>query len=188
MIRKKFDRDLLGKTLLRDKASLVGDYNKLTREVIINFICNCGKSYSKDFKGVIERSGLFCKECSVKNKKEKYKQTNLKLYGVEHPSKKEEIRIKAKETLMKNYGVEYPMQSKEIKDNTKEVYLKKYGTLHSSQNGEVKNKVNSELVSKLSNFKDGRSKLKSGQNDSFSQEKSSGNFSAFRQALSNGLL
>lgn len=53
---------------------------------------------------------------------------------------------------------------------------------------EVKNKVNSELASKLSNFKDGRSKLKSGQSDSFSSEKSTGNFSAFKQALNNGLL
>lgn len=52
----------------------------------------------------------------------------------------------------------------------------------------VKNKVNSELASKLSNFKDGRSKLKTGQNDSFSQERSTGNFSAFKQALNNGLL
>lgn len=53
---------------------------------------------------------------------------------------------------------------------------------------QVKNKVNSELASKLSNFKDGRSKLKSGQSDSFSSERSSGNFSAFRQALDKGLL
>lgn len=53
---------------------------------------------------------------------------------------------------------------------------------------QVKNKVNSDLANKLSNFKDGRSKMKSGQSDSFSQEKSSGNFSAFKQALNNGLL
>lgn len=52
----------------------------------------------------------------------------------------------------------------------------------------VKNKVNSDLANKLSNFKDGRSKLKTGQNDSFSQERSTGNFSAFKQALNNGLL
>jgi len=52
----------------------------------------------------------------------------------------------------------------------------------------VKNKVSSDLANKLSNFKDGRSKIKSGQSDSFSQEKSSGNFSAFKQALNNGLL
>jgi hypothetical protein len=54
---------------------------------------------------------------------------------------------------------------------------------------QVKNKVNSELASKLSNFKgDSRSKLKSGQSDSFSGEKSSNNFSAFRQALNNGMI
>jgi len=53
---------------------------------------------------------------------------------------------------------------------------------------QVKNKVNSDLANKLSNIKDSRSKLKTGQSDSFSQEKSSGNFSAFRQALDKGLL
>ncbi len=53
---------------------------------------------------------------------------------------------------------------------------------------QVKNKVNSDLANKLSNFKDGRSKMRSGQSDSFSQEKSSGNFSAFKQALNNGLI
>lgn len=53
---------------------------------------------------------------------------------------------------------------------------------------QVKNKVNSELASKLSNFKDGRTKMKSGQTESFSQEKSSGNFSAFKQALNNNLI
>lgn len=53
---------------------------------------------------------------------------------------------------------------------------------------QVKTKVNSELASKLSNFKDSRTKMKSGQSDSFGQEKSSGNFSAFRQALDNGAI
>ncbi len=53
---------------------------------------------------------------------------------------------------------------------------------------QVKTKVNSELASKLSNFKDSRTKMKSGQSDSFNQERSSGNFSAFRQALDNGAI
>lgn len=54
---------------------------------------------------------------------------------------------------------------------------------------QVKNKVNSELSNRLSNSKgDSRSKIKSGQSDSFGQEKSSSNFSAFRQALNNGLI
>ncbi len=51
---------------------------------------------------------------------------------------------------------------------------------------QVKTKVNSDLASKLSNFKDGRSKLKSGQTDGFADQRSSNNFSAFKQALNNG--
>jgi hypothetical protein len=141
MKRLKFNQDLLNQYLTRDNSFLVGKYEKLTGEANINFICNCGKEYSKNFKNIVYKSGVFCKECSVKNKKEKFKQTNIEKYGVEHPFKNEEIRNKCKETLLKNYGVEYPLQSKEIKNKTKEVYLEKYGTEHSSQNEEVKKKV-----------------------------------------------
>jgi len=52
---------------------------------------------------------------------------------------------------------------------------------------QVKTKVNSELASKLSNFKDGRSKLKSGQSDSFGDQRKN-NFSAFKQALNTGTI
>lgn len=52
---------------------------------------------------------------------------------------------------------------------------------------QVKTKVNSELASKLSNFKDGRSKLKSGQSDSFGDQRKN-NFSAFKQALNSGTI
>lgn len=54
---------------------------------------------------------------------------------------------------------------------------------------QVKNKVNSELSNRLSNSKgDSRSKIKSGQSDNFSQEKSSSNFSAFGNAIRNNLI
>lgn len=52
---------------------------------------------------------------------------------------------------------------------------------------QVKTKVNSELASKLSNFKDGRNKLKSGQSDSFGDQRKN-NFSAFKQALNTGTI
>lgn len=52
---------------------------------------------------------------------------------------------------------------------------------------QVKTKVNSELASKLSNFKDGRSKLKSGQSDGFGDQRQN-NFSAFKQALNSGTI
>lgn len=52
---------------------------------------------------------------------------------------------------------------------------------------QVKTKINSELASKLGNFKDSRSKMKSGQTDNFAGEKKTG-FSAFKQALDNGAI
>ena len=53
---------------------------------------------------------------------------------------------------------------------------------------QVKTKVASELSNKLSNFKDGRTKLKSGQSDNFNKEKETGNFSAFKQAINQNLI
>jgi hypothetical protein len=53
---------------------------------------------------------------------------------------------------------------------------------------QVKTKVNSELASRLSNVKDGRSKMKSGQSDNFNDQRATGDFSAFKQALTRGMI
>jgi hypothetical protein len=40
----------------------------------------------------------------------------------------------------------------------------------------------------LSNVKDGRSKMKSGQSDNFNDQRATGDFSAFKQALTRGMI
>ncbi len=46
--------------------------------------------------------------------KEKIKNTNIKNYGVDNPSKSELVKIKKEKTCLKNYGVKSPCQNKYI--------------------------------------------------------------------------
>ena len=64
---------------------------------------------------------------------EKWKQTNLEKYGVEHASQSEEVKEKAKQTTMEKYGVEHASQSEEVKDKIKQTTMEKYGVEHTSQ-------------------------------------------------------
>jgi predicted subunit of tRNA(5-methylaminomethyl-2-thiouridylate) methyltransferase len=59
--------------------------------------------------------------------KEKIKQTNLKLYGVENPSQCPEIHQRKVETCLKNYGCEYGPQSPIVKQKIIETNMERYG-------------------------------------------------------------
>jgi hypothetical protein len=125
--RRKFDINYLNKLLLRDKAILIGEYNNLNRDVSINFICNCGKEHVKNFKIIAYKAGAFCEECTGKNKKEKYKQTNLDIRGVENPMRCSEVKEKLKQTCIKKFDVENPSQSKLVKERKSETCMKNHG-------------------------------------------------------------
>jgi hypothetical protein len=61
------------------------------------------------------------------NNSKKYKNTCLKKYGVDNPSKLEFIKSKKVKTSLIKYGVEYPWQLKEIKEKVKNTMLYRYG-------------------------------------------------------------
>lgn len=82
-----------------------------------------------------------------------------------------------------------PLQ-KHNQENTNAQYLYGYLAMNdwdlSKLAQKEKTKAHSELADKLRNFKDGRSKIKSGQSDSFGDQKDKqGNFSAFRKVIEN---
>jgi hypothetical protein len=81
---------------------------------------------------------------------------------------------------------------KHNKTNTNAQYMYAYLAMNdwdlSKLERQVKTKVNSELASRLSNVKDGRSKMKSGQSDNFNDQRATGDFSAFKQALTRGMI
>jgi hypothetical protein len=61
------------------------------------------------------------------NNQKKYKQTCLKHFGVDNPSKSDEIKNKKIQTSLKNYGVEYPWQTRLIKEKVENIMITKYG-------------------------------------------------------------
>jgi hypothetical protein len=102
--------------------------------------------------------------CSKKCGRQKFKETNLRKYGVENPSQLQEIKDKKRQssldkfgvtctlhnelikeivikTNIEKYGVKYPQQSDIIKNKTKETCLKKYNTNSVLQSEIVKDKI-----------------------------------------------
>jgi hypothetical protein len=57
----------------------------------------------------------------------KYKQTNLKLYGVDNVAKSKKIQNKKKKTCLKKYGIEYAILSKKAKEKAKQTKKDRYG-------------------------------------------------------------
>jgi len=69
--KRKFDKALLDEYLVRDEATLVGEYEELDNKTIIKFKCICGKIKTKPFNLIVNTSGAYCDECSEKHKLEK---------------------------------------------------------------------------------------------------------------------
>ena len=55
-------QDSLELTIDRDNAILLEEYDRITRTMTINFMCNCGEVTSKNCFQLIGVSGAFCKK------------------------------------------------------------------------------------------------------------------------------
>jgi protoporphyrinogen oxidase len=139
--RRKNWEKILKEQEIKDNSEIITELtNKMNRNMEINFKCNCGETYEKTIRQIIEKSGLFCKECTEINKKKKYEKTCLETYGNEYPSRRKEFRENVKKTMLERYGVENPSQCKEFKDKKKKTYLKKFGVSCITQSEEFKKK------------------------------------------------
>lgn len=121
----------------------------------------CGK----EFESLISRKQkCCCVKCSniyVSRDKErikKIKKTKLEKYGDENyvnPSK-------SKQTCLKKYGVDNPSKSEQIKDSIKKTNLQKFGKEHYFQTDEIKDRIKDkfgvENVSQLEEVKDKKKK------------------------------
>jgi hypothetical protein len=165
-MRTKFDINLLNSFVNENSIELIGTYEKLTRETLINGKCktaNCEDKFNKAFRTLFINNSFFCDLCVMKNKcqkiketnlktcgftsnlkclktKEKIKQTNLIKYGVENVFESKKIKSKIKSTLLEKYQVEYPTQNKQIREKIQDTFLKKYGVEHPFQNAEYAEK------------------------------------------------
>lgn len=87
----------------------------------------------KDFNG----SGSDWTEKSFKKAKETWKEK----YGVDNPSKSEEIKEKKIQTTLNNWGVNNPIKSEEIKTKIKETCLENWGYTNSLQSPIIREKI-----------------------------------------------
>ncbi len=154
--KRKFTRELLDEVLQRDGATLVGEYENVSRDTIIEYICSCGSSHTKNFRR-IEKTRAICKDCGTKHMIEALKTTSMLKYGTTNPMKSSKIQQKMKNTIscrsqedqdlinekrkttnQEKYGGIAPSCSSEIKEKAKQTNLQKYGTLYPNQNEQIK--------------------------------------------------
>lgn len=86
-----------------------------------------------------------------KRKIEKTKETNKRIYGVEHVSQSEDIKEKTEKTNMKRYGAKSSFQSKEVQQKYKEAMIKKHGVDNPMKSLEIarknaKSRTNSSIL------------------------------------------
>ena len=62
-IKKTYNRELLDIVMKRDNATLKGEYDKLSWESKIAFICRCGNEHIKIFSTIVDCGGATCKDC-----------------------------------------------------------------------------------------------------------------------------
>ncbi len=140
-MRVKYNLDLLLKCCENDKANLSKKYDNLTGKTLIEFICSCGNIYNKVFRYIYENGGLFCKECSTKNKTQKIKNTCIEKYGVDNPLKNNDIKSKVEQTNIKKYGAKCCLINNEIKEKTILTNIKKYDSEHHMKSLLIQNKI-----------------------------------------------
>jgi hypothetical protein len=137
---RQFNKSYLDELLARDNSKLIGEYPKLNSNIKILFQCGCNNNYEKIFHSIAYYGGAYCKECTIKNKAKKYKETCNKLYNVDNISQLSEIKKKKEETGFKNYG-DHPKRTKEVQDKYINTCLKRYNCINSAQTEEIKNKI-----------------------------------------------
>jgi hypothetical protein len=63
----KYNKELLDECLVRDSATLIGEYEKLIRDTKIRYKCNCGNEGEKTFKLIYKNGGAYCEGCCKVN-------------------------------------------------------------------------------------------------------------------------
>lgn len=144
----KYDINLLTDFCNKNKIEIIGNYDKIIRDTIINFKCiDCKKNYQKIFRQLILSNG-HCKECNITHRLIKVKQTCLNKFGTEFATQNQEIRKKIKKTCLEKYECENPFQIKEVKNKINQIFLEKFGCENPFQNENIKNKIKQTLLKK----------------------------------------
>lgn len=112
--------------------------------------CECGNDV-KYLNMNIGFTKFCCRKCAYGSQetKKKRKNTCIKIYGCDNPSKAQEIKDKVKATNLEIFGVEYPLQSQEMVEKSKETCMKKYGVDNPSKVREIREKAENTMIEKF---------------------------------------
>lgn len=120
----RYDANFLAEYVNKHNVQLLMDYTKekIIGDSIIKGLClteGCSSIFEKKFVAMYQNSGAYCTKYTKINRAIKYKQNNLKKYGVEFAFQSEEFKTKSKASCLNKYGVEYSSQSKIVREKSK---------------------------------------------------------------------
>jgi len=126
--------------LRKNECKLIDvDGNKDTEFVLklskLNYICSCGTPATSLWKFFIK--GSRCQSCNLK----KAKETSMKNYGTDNPSKSEEIKKKIRDVNQKKYGMPYVMKDPKFVEQAKQTNLRNHGGIHNLNLPEIREKA-----------------------------------------------
>jgi len=119
-----------------DSNEFVLNSNKVT------YVCYCGTKHTAPWRSFKE--GSRCNNCT----KRVIRATSLEKYGVDNPSKAEQVKKKIKTTMLENHGVEYAMQKEEFVQKCIETNKKNHGGIHNFNLPEVREDANKAFIDK----------------------------------------
>ena len=142
-MRTNFDINLLNTFSQENLVEIIGNYEKLNRESIINGKCKtieCNGEFNKIFRTLFVNKSFFCENCTNNIKYNKIKKTTLKNYGVSCSLLSPIIKEKIKQTNISKYGYAFHLENENIRKKRDDTYIKNYGG-HPSKNIIFKNKI-----------------------------------------------
>jgi len=106
----------------------IEDINKNSHQRITAICEKCGKETEISIYKYYEnknRCGYYgCKSCS----REKFKKTNLEIFGVDNPMKSQKIKDKIEKNNIEKYGVKTTLLEEKTKEKIRKTNIEKYGT------------------------------------------------------------
>lgn len=139
-----------------EKQNIIIDpekYDVTDKIEIIGPCLNCQDECAR-IMSRIRACGMHCKKCINDIRLEKFKETNLQLFGTEFAMSCPEIQQRQKETFLQNYGVDNPWKNKEIiekirqnllnpltQEKIKHTVSERYGVEYITQSPEIKERI-----------------------------------------------
>jgi len=133
----RYDNTLLKKVIIESNAVLVESYETLNRDTLIKFVCECGVSYIKPFRSLVERCGAKCDTCTISSALNKRDSTMRELYGSKVPLHNPDIIAKKNNTNQEKYGGNTPASSMRVRQKMTNTLVERYGVEHPNQHPDI---------------------------------------------------